>query len=31
MLARLSSGTVVRLDRSLSEAQRAVPNVFSAG
>ncbi|KQU68629.1 hypothetical protein ASD62_01080 [Phycicoccus sp. Root563] len=31
MLARLPSGTVVRLDRGLSEAQRAVPNVFSAG
>jgi hypothetical protein len=31
MLVRTTAGTVVRMDRSGSEAQRAVPNVFSAG
>lgn len=31
MLARTTSGAVIRMDRSMSEAQRAVPNVFSAG
>jgi hypothetical protein len=31
MLARTTSGSVIRMDRSMSEWQRAVPNVFSAG
>jgi exopolysaccharide biosynthesis protein len=31
MLVRTTAGTVVRMDRSGSEWQRAVPNVFSAG
>ncbi|SDO97446.1 Predicted protein [Pedococcus dokdonensis] len=31
MLARTTTGSVIRMDRSMSEWQRAVPNVFSAG
>ena len=31
MLVRTTAGTIVRMDRSGTEAQRAVPNVFSAG
>ena len=31
MLARTNTGAIVRLDRGMSEAQRAVPNVFSVG
>ena len=31
MLVRNTAGTVVRMDRASWEAQRPVPNVFSAG